>query len=123
MGMACGDTNPKTQLTLLSEIGFPLAEQYSHKIENKIQAKQLREYYYQGQLPFATDGIVLKNFPAPAASAWQSKQNSWAIAWKYPLRSVLSEVTKLQFNIGRTGRISVVASITPSILTRKLFQR
>ncbi|MBQ0529058.1 NAD-dependent DNA ligase LigB [Providencia rettgeri] len=118
-----GDANPKTQLTLLSEIGFPLAEQYSHKIENKIQAKQLREYYYQGQLPFATDGVVLKNFPAPAASAWQSKQNSWAIAWKYPLRSVLSEVTKLQFNIGRTGRISVVASITPINIDSKTISK
>ncbi|MCG9533735.1 NAD-dependent DNA ligase LigB [Providencia huaxiensis] len=118
-----GDANPKTQLTLLSEIGFPLAEQYSHKIENKTQAKELREYYYQGQLPFATDGIVLKNFPAPAASAWQSKQNSWAIAWKYPLRSVLSEVTKFKFNIGRTGRVSVVAEITPVNIDSKTISK
>lgn len=118
-----GDANPKTQLTLLSEIGFPLAEQYSHKIENKIQAKQLREDYYQSQLPFATDGIVLKNFPAPAASAWQSKQNSWAIAWKYPSHSVLSEVTKLQFNVGRTGRISVVAGITPINIDSKIISK
>ncbi|EPK8020994.1 MULTISPECIES: NAD-dependent DNA ligase LigB [Providencia] len=118
-----GDANPKTQLTLLSEIGFPLAEQYSHKIESKTQAKQLREFYYQGQLPFATDGIVLKNFPAPAASAWQSKQNSWAIAWKYPLRSVLSEVTKLKFNVGRTGRVSVVAEIIPINIDSKTISK
>ncbi|ENY6786048.1 NAD-dependent DNA ligase LigB [Providencia rettgeri] len=118
-----GDANPKTQLTLLSEIGFPLAEQYSHKVENKTQAKQLREYYYQGQLPFATDGVVLKNFPAPAASAWQSKQNSWAIAWKYPLRSVLSEVTKLKFNIGRTGRVSVVTEIIPINIDSKAISK
>ncbi|EMT6576276.1 NAD-dependent DNA ligase LigB [Providencia rettgeri] len=118
-----GDANPKTQLTLLSEIGFPLAEQYSHKIENETQAKQLREYYYQGQLPFATDGVVLKNFPAPAASAWQSKQNSWAIAWKYPLRSVLSEVTKLKFNIGRTGKVSVVTEIIPINIDSKTISK
>lgn len=118
-----GDANPKTQLALLSHLGFPLAEQYSHKIDSKIQTKQLWEHYYQTQLPFATDGVVLKSFPIPAASAWQAKQNSWAIAWKYPSHSVLSEVVKLHFNVGRTGRVSVVAEITPVNIDSKTISK
>ncbi|GAB1438843.1 NAD-dependent DNA ligase LigB [Providencia sp.] len=114
-----GDTDPKTQLTLLTAMGFPLAEQYSHKIESKAQAKQLRDHYYHSKLPFATDGVVLKSFPTPVVSAWQPKQNSWAVAWKYPSLSVLSEVTKLQFKVGRTGRVSVVAQIRPVTIDSK----
>nr|ELR5258690.1 NAD-dependent DNA ligase LigB [Providencia rettgeri] len=118
-----GNTDPKTQLSLLSKISFPLAEQYSHKIESKADVKQLREYYYQSKLPFVTDGIVLKSFPAPSAQAWQAKQNSWAIAWKYPFRSTLSGIVELQFKVGRTGRVSVVAVISPVTIDSKKISR
>ncbi|MGG4609311.1 NAD-dependent DNA ligase LigB [Providencia sp. Me31A] len=114
-----GDGDLKKQLASLTAMGFPLAEQYSHKIESKVQAKQLREHYYKSALPFATDGVVLKSFPTPTASAWQPKKNSWAVAWKYPSLSALSEVTKLQFKVGRTGRVSVVAQINPVTIDSK----
>ncbi|HGN1707307.1 TPA: NAD-dependent DNA ligase LigB [Providencia rettgeri] len=114
-----GDVDLKKQLTSLTAMGFPLAEQYSHKIESQAQAKLLRDHYYKSKLPFATDGVVLKSFPTPKASAWQPKQNSWAVAWKYPSLSALSEVTKLQFKVGRTGRVSVVAQISPVAIDSK----
>ncbi|WP_275075262.1 NAD-dependent DNA ligase LigB [Providencia rettgeri] len=114
-----GESEPEKQFEHLALLGFPLAKKYSHRIENKAQVKQWREYFYQSKLPFATDGIVLKNYPFPDVLAWQPNQNSWAIAWKYPLRSVVSEVKHLQFKVGRTGRVSVVATINPINLEGK----
>lgn len=108
-----GESEPEKQFEHLDLLGFPLVKKYSHKIENKAQVKQWREHYYQSNLPFATDGIVLKSYPFPDVFAWQPNQNSWAVAWKYPLRSVVSEVKHLQFKIGRTGRVSVVATVSP----------
>lgn len=118
-----GESEPMKQLQDLAQLGFPLAKKYSHKIENKTQVKQWREHYYQNELPFATDGIVLKSYPFPDAFAWKPNQNSWAVAWKYPLRRVASVVKYLQFKVGRTGRVSVVATINPINLEGKTISR
>lgn len=114
-----GESEPKKQFEYLAQLGFPLVKKHSHKIENKGQVKQWREHYYQRNLPFATDGIVLKSYPFLDVFAWQPNQNSWAVAWKYPLRRVVSEVKHLQFKVGRTGRVSVVATINPINLEGK----
>ena len=114
-----GHENQKIQLNQLTQLGFILSEQYSHQIENMEQVEKWREHYYRSKLPFATDGIVLKSFPSPNIEAWQPKQNSWSIAWKYPLRSTVSTVRTLQFKVGRTGIVSVVAAIEPVTIDSK----
>ena len=118
-----GHSKHEVQVKKLAELGFNLAEKHSHKIENIEQVKQWREHYYRSQMPFATDGIVLKSFPAPNVIAWQANQNSWAIAWKHPLQSVVSEVKDLQFRIGRTGLVSVVLVIEPIEIDSKIVRK
>lgn len=114
-----GHKNQEVQLNQLTQLGFILPEQYSHRIKNMGQVEKWREHYYRSKLPFATDGIVLKSFPSPNIEAWQPKQSSWSIAWKYPLHSTVSTVKKLQFKVGRTGLVSVVAVIEPVIIDSK----
>ncbi len=118
-----GHPKYEIQLGRLTELGFASAEKYSHKIENIAQVKQWREHYYRSQMPFATDGIVLKSFPPPKITAWQPSQNSWAIAWKYPLQSVVSEIKDLQFRVGRTGLVSVVSIIEPIEIDSKIVRK
>ncbi|SUC34173.1 DNA ligase B [Providencia rustigianii] len=114
-----GDLQQEVQLSRLSEIGFDLSKRYSHQVTSIEQIIQRQEDYFSTPLPFATDGIVLKSFPAPPSAAWQSNQNSWAIAWKYPLQNIISEITGLKFGVGRTGIVNVVASIKPVTLDAK----
>lgn len=103
----------------LSKLGFPMTAPYSHKVENMEQVKQWQAHYFKNPMPFATDGIVLKTFPTPKTEAWQAGNNSWAVAWKHPSRSVASKVIDLHFSVGRTGVVSVVAEIAPVMIDSK----
>ncbi|MDE1497573.1 DNA ligase B, partial [Xenorhabdus bovienii] len=67
--------------------------------------------YFELPLPFASDGVVLRQEIEPAGRQWRSGSNSWAIAWKYPLRQQVTTVKDVNFTIGRTGKISVVLGL------------
>ncbi|HHR6137915.1 NAD-dependent DNA ligase LigB [Providencia alcalifaciens] len=101
------------QLSELAMLGFDLAQRYSHPIVESQSIAQWRDHYYSISMPFATDGVVLKSFPTPSSSAWRANQNSWSIAWKYPLKSVVSDVVDLTFRVGRSGVVNVIANIEP----------
>lgn len=107
----------------LANLGFPLTQQYSHKVTTMAQVKKWQSYYYQQPMPFATDGIVLKSFPTPRVAAWQVNHNSWSVAWKHPYARIASKVTDLHFRVGRTGAVSVVAEIEPVELDSKKVSR
>ena len=62
-------------------------------------------------LPFASDGVVLRQGRRPPAERWQAKAPYWIAAWKYPFAQVLAEVRKVNFKIGRTGRITPVIEL------------
>ncbi|MDN6873607.1 NAD-dependent DNA ligase LigB [Pseudomonas citronellolis] len=79
-------------------------------------AQRQREYWYRSPLPFASDGIVVRQGSRPAAKAWQAGSASWALAWKYPYRQALAEVRRVHFRIGRTGRVTPLLELQPVTL-------
>ncbi|PHM43374.1 NAD-dependent DNA ligase LigB [Xenorhabdus szentirmaii] len=101
-------TNKLEQLALM---GFPIVQQYSHPIESAEDAEKKWKEYFTQPLPFASDGIVLRQEIEPAGRQWRSGSNSWAVAWKYPLRQQVTTVKNVNFTVGRTGRISVVLAL------------
>ncbi len=103
-----GPVEMENKLRKLADMGFPLALRYSHQIERPEQVQKLRMHYFEQPMPFATDGIVLKQEIEPKGSQWRSGSNSWAVAWKHPLRHQVTHVREVSFTIGRTGKISVV---------------
>lgn len=107
------------QLSELSTLGFDWVQRYSHLISDYQSAAKWRDHYYSAPMPFATDGIVLKSFPSPPSLAWRANQNSWSVAWKYPLKSVVSEVMDLTFRVGKSGAVNVIASIEPVTIDDK----
>ncbi|WP_434526685.1 NAD-dependent DNA ligase LigB [Photorhabdus asymbiotica] len=106
-----GPVDMESKLQKLASMGFPLALRYSHKIERPEQAQKLRMHYFEQPMPFATDGIVLKQEIEPKGNQWRSGSNSWAVAWKHPLRHQVTQVREVSFTIGRTGKISVVLGL------------
>ncbi|WP_240042957.1 NAD-dependent DNA ligase LigB [Photorhabdus luminescens] len=106
-----GSVDMESKLQKLASMGFPLALRYSHKIERPEQVQKLRMHYFEQPMPFATDGIVLKQEIEPKGSQWQPGSNSWAVAWKHPLRHQVTQVREVSFTIGRTGKISVVLGL------------
>lgn len=111
------------RITLLATLGFATTEPYSHAITDFTEAQKWREHWYRSPLPFASDGVVLRQSQRPPAERWQARAPYWAIAWKYPFAQVLADVRKVNFKIGRTGRITPVLELNPTMLDDREIKR
>ncbi|MGE8345367.1 NAD-dependent DNA ligase LigB [Pseudomonas helleri] len=111
------------RLARLAELGFTDSQTYSQPIDHLDHARHWREHWFNTPLPFASDGVVLRQSQRPAAERWQAKPPNWAAAWKYPHAQALSEVRKVTFNIGRTGRITPMLELTPVRLDDRTIKR
>ncbi|WP_341961419.1 NAD-dependent DNA ligase LigB [Pseudomonas sp. RC10] len=118
-----GPRNMKERLERLKTLGFDDSARFSEPLETFAQAKQWREHWYTHPLPFATDGVVLRQGERPSADRWQAKTPYWLAAWKYPFAQVLGDVRKVHFNIGRSGKITPVLDIEPVRLDDRTVSR
>ncbi|MDD2060050.1 NAD-dependent DNA ligase LigB [Pseudomonas sp. GD03860] len=108
-----GPATQQERLAGLSALGFTDTEQYSEPIQHVEEAAKWREHWYRTPLPFASDGVVLRQGQRPDGARWQAREPYWIAAWKYPFAQALAQVRAVQFNIGRTGRITPVLQIEP----------
>ena len=77
--------------------------------------------YYQeigkrrAQLPYEIDGVVFKvnDFNHQETLGFVSRAPRWAIAWKYPPEEVMTTVTDIEVQVGRTGALTPVARLEP----------
>jgi DNA ligase (NAD+) len=118
-----GPAEMPARLALLADAGFPLAKRYSHQVKNQQEVAAWRERWFTSPLPFVTDGIVIRAEKEPPGSDWLPGQGHWVAAWKYQPLSQVAEVTAIQFAIGRSGKIAVVAHLEPVKLDDKLVRR
>ncbi|UUQ62744.1 NAD-dependent DNA ligase LigB [Pseudomonas fuscovaginae UPB0736] len=117
---------PKTQLERLqglSTLGFPDSATYSQPISQFAEARHWREYWFRQPLPFASDGVVLRQGQRPPARLWQARPPHWGVAWKYPYAQALAHVRKVSFAIGRTGRITPLLELIPVRLDDRQIRR
>ncbi|MFJ4441468.1 NAD-dependent DNA ligase LigB [Pseudomonas sp. NPDC089422] len=108
-----GPSDQGERVAQLAALGFPDSQRYSVAIGSAVEAAHWRQHWYRSALPFATDGVILRQNTRPPAERWQSNAPYWIAAWKHPFAQVLSEVRDVQFRIGRTGRITPVLKLQP----------
>ncbi|RON18919.1 DNA ligase B [Pseudomonas brassicacearum] len=118
-----GPASLPERIAALDELGFPSTASYSQPIQTLADAQQWRDHWYRSPLPFASDGVVLRQSQRPSAERWQAKSPHWAVAWKYPFAQVLAEVRKVDFKVGRTGRITPVLNLKPVTLDDRQIKR
>lgn len=118
-----GPATQAERLQQLADLGFSDSQAYSQPVEHFEHARHWREHWYNNPLPFASDGVVLRQSQRPDPRRWQAKPPHWAAAWKYPHAQALSEVRKVTFNIGRTGRITPMLELTPVRLDDRQIKR
>lgn len=118
-----GPASMPARAAALVEMGFANTAQYARPIKHFADAEHWRDYWYRSPLPFATDGIVLRQSQRPSAERWQAKAPYWAVAWKYPYAQALAEVRKVNFKVGRTGRITPVLELKPLTLDDRQIKR
>ncbi|MDA7087574.1 NAD-dependent DNA ligase LigB [Pseudomonas sp. SA3-5] len=108
-----GPSGMRERLRRLAAMGFVDSLRLSQPIGDFNQARHWREHWYRSALPFASDGVVLRQGTRPPAPRWQAKPPHWAVAWKYPLSQALAVVQAVDFRIGRSGRITPVLRLQP----------
>ncbi|MGY8829505.1 MAG: NAD-dependent DNA ligase LigB [Pseudomonadales bacterium] len=108
-----GPASMLERLQQLSALGFTDSATFSHPLRSMADASIWREQWYSSALPFATDGVVLRQAQRPQAARWQAEPPHWAVAWKYPVGQALAVVQAVDFRIGRSGRITPVLRVQP----------
>ncbi|KAE9646270.1 NAD-dependent DNA ligase LigB [Pseudomonas sp. PB106] len=111
------------RISTLTKLGFASIEPYSHPVSDLAEAQKWRDHWYRSPLPFASDGVVLRQSQRPPAERWQARAPYWAVAWKYPFAQALAEVRKVNFKVGRTGRITPVLELKPVMLDDREIKR
>ena len=110
---------PETQAerqARLAALGFADSARYSLTVSDLAQAAYWRDRWYRSPLPFATDGVILRQGVRPPAARWHPGTPHWVAAWKHPIAQALTEVRAVDFRIGRTGRITPVLQVAPVTL-------
>ncbi|MCQ2196899.1 MAG: NAD-dependent DNA ligase LigA [Bacteroidaceae bacterium] len=77
------------------------------------------------QLPYATDGIVLKvnSLAQQRSLGLTAKSPRWAIAYKFQAEQVSTILREVTFQVGRTGVVTPVANMDPVLLAGTVVKR
>ena len=101
---------------LLEKWGFKIAPYFKH-------CKNIREailFHHELErkredLPFETDGIVIKvdNLSAHEKLGMRTRSPKWAVAYKFEPRKEITEIQDIVVQVGRTGKLTPVALLKP----------
>lgn len=99
----------------LSELGF--------KTQYFSSDASVEDYYeafeglgkFRGNLPFEIDGLVYKvdSIDQQKKLGYRSREPYWAIAYKFPPEEKTSKLLAIDVQVGRTGKLTPVARISP----------
>lgn len=111
------------RLKELATAGFTLTQRYTRVVKNADEVARVRNEWWKAKLPFVTDGVVVRGAKEPESRHWLPGQAEWLVAWKYQPVAQVAEVKAIQFAVGKSGKISVVASLAPVMLDDKKVQQ
>lgn len=104
------------KMQLLENYGLPVCKHY-HKCDDisKVHAKIAEWKELRHDLNFETDGVVIKvnedKFRDQLGST--SKAPRWAISYKFEAEQATTQVEAITLQVGRLGKITPVAELTP----------
>jgi DNA ligase (NAD+) len=111
---------------LMRKWGFAVSE-YTKKCQNMDEVLQfIRDIEkIRGSLPFEIDGIVIKinDFSQRVTLGTTAKSPRWAISFKYKAESAETVLLSVDYQVGRTGKITPVANLKPVLLAGTTVKR
>ncbi len=119
-------TNQRDMLAFLAQNGFPVSPyiRYCHSAEELKREIDLAEQT-RGKLDFLIDGMVIKvtDFTLRDALGETEKFPRWAMAYKFAAEETTSVVEDVTWEVGRTGKLTPLAHLTPVELAGATIQR
>lgn len=112
-------TSHHDNLEFLSKKNFPavIHSEVLHSVDQLVDF--CREWESKRhQLPFPVDGVVIKvdSFSHQQTLGTTAKSPRWVIAFKYQPEKAITQVEKIDENVGRTGVVTPIARLTPVFL-------
>jgi DNA ligase (NAD+) len=106
-------------LEFFARMGLPISQDYA-----LVQGPDGVEAYHQAQianranLEFDADGSVAKvnELRLQEEIGFTSRAPRWAIAYKFPVEEVATNLNAITVQVGRTGKITPVAELEPRLL-------
>src|SRR5471030_2829766 len=98
----------ENRLLSLTQLGFAQTAAFTRKVASVDDVAQWRDEWFNLPLPFATDGVVIRQSEESAGQYWKNHTAGWAVAWKYPPVTEATEVTDIETTLGRRGKITVL---------------
>ncbi|RCX07287.1 NAD-dependent DNA ligase LigA [Extensimonas vulgaris] len=106
-------------LQTLKKWGFPVSEH----VKLAHGASELVAYHaamgaLRDQLPYDIDGVVYKvnRLDWQRRLGFVTREPRWAVAHKYPPQEVVTRVEGIDVQVGRTGKLTPVARLTPVLV-------
>ena len=110
----------------LKELGFKVSPYIQH-CENIDQVWTFIETWTEkrGSLPFDIDGIVVKvnSLAVQEKLGATAKSPRWAVAYKFPAEQAVAQVLDIEVNVGRTGAVTPLAILTPTLVAGSTVSR
>ncbi|WP_300767360.1 NAD-dependent DNA ligase LigA [uncultured Bifidobacterium sp.] len=101
---------------LYSQWGIPVSP-HNRRVTTFDEIVGMIDHYgeHRAQIEHALDGIVVKvdDLSLQRRLGTTSRAPRWAIAYKYPPEEVNTELLDIRVQVGRTGRITPVATLRP----------
>lgn len=113
-------------LKFIKNLGFKVNEKkvLVNDIEEVIKfiekIKEIREI-----LPYEIDGVVIKlnNIDEQEQLGLTARHPKWAIAYKFPAEEVITKLEDIIFTVGRTGKITPNAVLSPTLIQGSTVRR
>jgi DNA ligase (NAD+) len=124
-----GPGTPGTQgeaLRALEGLGFPVnSHRTTARTADEIRAFLAAWQTKRHDLPFETDGVVLKvdSIADQKRLGATAKSPRWALAYKFPPEEATTVVTDIVVQVGRTGVLTPVAEFEPVLLAGSTVRR
>lgn len=106
------------RMDMLESMGFDAT-----KLRKKLLLSDIQSHFdafalQRDSLDFEVDGVVFKidALEQQQKLGWNNRTPRWAIAYKFPPNEAASKIERLEIQIGRTGKVTPVAWITPTFV-------
>lgn len=119
---------PETQadaLDIIKTLGLrPVGAWHCEDIE-AVWAHCVYWQTHRQDLPFDIDGLVIKlnDLVAQEALGNRARNPRWAIAYKFPPETAVTEILAISVQVGRTGVITPVAQLRPVLISGSTVSR
>jgi len=113
-------------LNRLKELGFKVSPYNKHCSSIEEVWEYVETWTEQrDSLPFAIDGIVVKvnSLAVQAQLGATAKSPRWAVAYKFPADQAVAQVLDIEVNVGRTGVVTPLAILTPTLIAGSTVSR